>query len=85
MSSNRSTSDKEGLDRLISEALRGQAEREKTYRERALKMFPHVCARCGREFSGRNTRQLTVHHKDHNHLNNPSDGSNCGAVMPLLP
>jgi 5-methylcytosine-specific restriction endonuclease McrA len=52
------------------------AEREKGYRARALKLFPHVCASCGREFSGPKLKQLTVHHKDHNHQNNPNDGSN---------
>ncbi len=52
------------------------AERQKGYRERALKLFPHVCASCGREFSGKRLRELTVHHKDHNHHNNPPDGSN---------
>lgn len=46
------------------------------YRERALRLFPHVCARCGREFEGARLRELTVHHKDHNHNNNPPDGSN---------
>jgi hypothetical protein len=51
-------------------------EREKSYRERALKLFPHICGRCGREFSGKRLRELTVHHKDHNHDNNPPDGSN---------
>lgn len=60
----------------IAEIRLEQARREKTYRERALKLFPWVCARCGREFSGRNLRLLTVHHKDHNHDNNPRDGSN---------
>ena len=49
---------------------------EDNYRERALKMFPWLCARCGREFSGRNLRELTVHHKDHDNDNNPPDGSN---------
>ncbi len=39
-------------------------------------MYPHICARCGREFSGKKLRELTVHHKDHNHDNNPPDGSN---------
>ncbi len=53
-----------------------RAEMEKTYRERALKLFPWICARCGREFSGKRLRELTVHHKDHNHHNNPPDGSN---------
>ena len=46
------------------------------FREQALKLFPHVCARCGREFEGRKLRELTVHHRDHNHDNNPPDGSN---------
>ncbi len=52
------------------------AEREKGYRARALKLFPHVCGSCSREFSGSNLKELTVHHKDHNHQNNPPDGSN---------
>ena len=47
-----------------------------SYREQALKLFPWLCARCGREFSGKQLRELTVHHKDHNHSNNPPDGSN---------
>ncbi len=46
------------------------------YREQALKLYPWICARCGREFSGKQLKQLTVHHKDHNHDNNPPDGSN---------
>ncbi|MDY7030835.1 MAG: YajD family HNH nuclease [Thermodesulfobacteriota bacterium] len=50
--------------------------RENTYRERALKMYPWICARCGREFTGKRLRELTVHHKDHDHDNNPPDGSN---------
>lgn len=52
------------------------AEREKGYRAKALKMYPHVCGSCGREFSGAKLKELTVHHKDHNHDNNPPDGSN---------
>jgi 5-methylcytosine-specific restriction endonuclease McrA len=55
---------------------RDREQREKSYREQALRMFPHVCASCGREFSGRNLRELTVHHRDHNYKNNPPDGSN---------
>jgi hypothetical protein len=46
------------------------------YREQALKLFPHVCGRCAREFSGLRLRELTVHHKDGNHDRNPLDGSN---------
>lgn len=70
--------DKSDLDRhrIVSEARRDWKLREKTYRERALRIFPSICARCGREFSGRKLRELTVHHKDHNHDNNPPDGSN---------
>ncbi|MFO7965566.1 MAG: YajD family HNH nuclease [Desulfobacterales bacterium] len=60
----------------VAEAIRIRKEREKSYRERALKIFPKICARCGREFSGKRLRELTVHHKDHNHDNNPPDGSN---------
>ncbi|MDA3833574.1 MAG: YajD family HNH nuclease [Spirochaetales bacterium] len=52
------------------------AEREKGYRARALKLFPHICGSCRREFSGAKLKELTVHHKDHNHQNNPPDGSN---------
>ncbi|WP_322608376.1 YajD family HNH nuclease [Pontiella agarivorans] len=52
------------------------AEREKGYRAKALKLYPHVCASCGREFEGSKLKELTVHHKDHNHQNNPPDGSN---------
>ncbi len=46
------------------------------YREQALKLFPWICGRCAREFSGVRLRELTVHHKDGNHANNPLDGSN---------
>ncbi|MEI6564420.1 MAG: YajD family HNH nuclease [bacterium] len=57
--------------------LRREVEvRQAGYRMRALKMFPHVCGRCGREFEGKRMRELTVHHKDFNHDNNPLDGSN---------
>jgi len=63
-------------DQIMAEARREQQQRMQGYRERALKLFPWVCARCGREFSGKKLAQLTVHHKDHNHDNNPPDGSN---------
>ena len=46
------------------------------YRTQALKILPHICVRCAREFSGKRLRELTVHHKDGNHDNNPADGSN---------
>jgi hypothetical protein len=46
------------------------------YRERALKILPWICARCAREFDGKRLRELTVHHRDGDHHNNPPDGSN---------
>jgi hypothetical protein len=49
---------------------------DKSYRPQALKLLPWICARCAREFSGERLRELTVHHKDGNHHNNPPDGSN---------
>ena len=49
---------------------------ESSYREQALKIYPWICGRCAREFTRSNLRELTVHHRDHNHGNNPPDGSN---------
>ena len=46
------------------------------YRDQALKLYPHICGRCGRTFTHKNLHELTVHHRDHNHDNNPPDGSN---------
>lgn len=64
------------LDRVVAEARRSRELREQGYREQALKMYPPVCGRCGREFDRKNLHELTVHHRDHNHDNNPPDGSN---------
>lgn len=61
------------LDKILAEA---QQRRETGYRDKALKMYPWVCGRCAREFSGKRVSELTVHHRDHNHDNNPQDGSN---------
>ena len=63
-------------NQIVSEALRNREKWEQTYRAKALKLFPPVCGRCGRDFSGKRLRELTVHHRDHNHDNNPPDGSN---------
>ncbi len=49
---------------------------EPDYRERALKILPWICTRCAREFPASRLRELTVHHRDGNHHNNPPDGSN---------
>ncbi|MBL8399046.1 MAG: HNH nuclease family protein [Candidatus Accumulibacter sp.] len=67
---------RERTDRLIAEAIHNRQSREAGYREQALKIYPWICGRCAREFSGRNLRELTVHHRDHNHDHNPADGSN---------
>lgn len=52
------------------------SNKQDNYREQALKLYPWVCGHCARAFDGKNLRELTVHHKDHNHDNNPADGSN---------
>jgi len=64
------------LDQIVAQARLAREQRERGYREQALKMFPHVCGRCTREFNRKNLHELTVHHRDHNHSNNPPDGSN---------
>ena len=64
------------LDQVVAEARRAADERAQGYRERALKMYPWICGRCARVFTRANLRELTVHHRDHNHDNNPLDGSN---------
>ncbi|PLX84585.1 MAG: restriction endonuclease [Desulfuromonas sp.] len=61
---------------LVAAMRKEEDLRQAGYRERALKLFPHVCGRCAREFEGRKLKELTVHHRDHNHDNNPLDGSN---------
>ena len=64
------------LDRIVAEARRNAEQRDKGYRERALKMYPWICGRCAREFARANLQELTVHHRNHNHDDNPADGSN---------
>ena len=64
------------LDDLVAQAKKAQQERARSYREQALKILPWICGRCAREFGRERLRELTVHHKDGNHDNNPADGSN---------
>ena len=64
------------LDDLVAQAKKAQQERARSYREQALKILPWICGRCAREFGRERLRELTVHHKDGNHDNNPPDGSN---------
>lgn len=68
--------DPDRLDRVVAEARRAAEKREQGYREQALKIYPWICGRCAREFTRDNLQQLTVHHRNHNHDDNPPDGSN---------
>lgn len=76
MSSKKKSLDSNKLDQIVANARRDKEQREKGYREQALKMYPWICGRCQREFTRANVSELTVHHRDHNHDNNPPDGSN---------
>lgn len=64
------------LDQVVAAARQNREKRERDYREQALKLYPWVCGRCAREFNHRNLHELTVHHRNHNHDDNPPDGSN---------
>ncbi|MCC2656980.1 MAG: endonuclease [Panacagrimonas sp.] len=72
----KTTIDDERLDRVVAAARRAADERAMTYREQAMKMYPWVCGRCARSFTHVNRHELTVHHRNHNHDDNPVDGSN---------
>ena len=76
MPSKTSPPDHNRLDKVVAEARRSRELREQGYREQALKLCPWICGRCTREFTRANLHLLTVHHRDHNHDNNPRDGSN---------
>lgn len=64
------------MDKIVAEARKKREQREQGYRQKALKMYPWICGRCTREFIHTNIHELTVHHRDHDHENNPDDGSN---------
>lgn len=76
MSTDRSGPNLGKLQQIVEQSHQSQAQREAGYREKSLKMYPWVCGRCAREFNRGNLSELTVHHRDHNHDNNPPDGSN---------
>lgn len=67
---------KDRLDQVILDARRNADQRAAGYRERALKLYPWVCGSCARTFTQSNLQLLEVHHKNGNHEDNPSDGSN---------
>ena len=64
------------FEKVRAEQLEYNASRAKGYREQALKIYPWICGRCAREFNRAGLSELTVHHVDHDHDNNPADGSN---------
>ena len=68
--------DQKKADDVVARARQTRSDMEKTYGEQSLRIHPWVCARCGRQFTRENLHMLTVHHKDHDHNNNPPDGSN---------
>jgi len=70
------TATRPSLEELVREAKTARAARTQGYRERSLALHGAICARCAREFEAESLHLLTVHHKDGNHDNNPSDGSN---------
>jgi len=76
MSAKKSPADHGELEHILAEARKLRTRRGNLYRDKALKILPWICAWCGREFTSKKLHELTVHHKDHNHDNNPPDGSN---------
>jgi 5-methylcytosine-specific restriction endonuclease McrA len=76
MAAKKIRSDSGELEQILSAARKMRVRRGNLYRDRALKLLPWICAWCGREFTSKKLHELTVHHKDRNHDNNPPDGSN---------
>ena len=76
MSAKTTRTDNDDVEQILAEARQLRARRGNVYRDQALKILPWICAWCGREFTSKKLHELTVHHKDHNHNNNPPDGSN---------
>jgi hypothetical protein len=64
------------VEEVFRELKTAQLSGEADYRERTLALHGLICGRCGREFDAGQRHLLTVHHRDGNHNNNPSDGSN---------
>lgn len=76
MATKKTQPDSERLNQIVAGAQRNRDQRELAYREQALKLYPWICGRCQREFTRENLQELTVHHRNHNHDDNPGDGSN---------
>ena len=67
---------KDKVSDIVAKVKDARPQWRKVYRDQALKVLPWICALCGREFTGKRLRELTVHHKDNNPNNNPVDGRN---------
>ena len=65
----------EEIDRQVR-GLKSDGASGQNYREKSLELHGMICAKCAREFTEANRRELTVHHIDGNDKNNPLDGSN---------
>ena len=76
MSAKKTLSNNGELEHILAGARQMRVRRGNLYRDQALKILPWLCAWCGREFASKKLHELTVHHKDRNHNNNPPDGSN---------
>ena len=68
--------DQARFEKIAADARRHADQRALGYREQALKLYPWICGRCRREFTRVNLAELTVHHRNHNHDDNPAGGSN---------
>ncbi len=66
----------EELQALVRNLKHQDAPVRDGYRQQSLRLHGWVCAKCGKSFERHELHLLTVHHKDGNHANNPSDGSN---------
>ncbi|MBF0516867.1 MAG: HNH nuclease family protein [Nitrospirae bacterium] len=64
------------VEEIIRELKAAGQNANSNYRQLSLQIHGLICAKCGREFDEKTKSQLTVHHKDSNHDNNPPDGSN---------
>jgi len=65
--------DQKSAEQIIREA---RQTAKSVYRVQSLRIHGLICAKCGREFDIKDSRLLTVHHRDGNSANNPPDGSN---------
>ncbi|MGB0911806.1 MAG: YajD family HNH nuclease [Nitrospirales bacterium] len=63
------------VEEVVKELRKNKTD-SSNYRQQSLKLHGLICAKCAREFDDTNKHLLTVHHKDGNHHNNPSNGSN---------